>query len=238
MIISGMNKLTLLDYPNYTACIIFTQGCNFKCPFCQNSPLINNGDGLIDEVEVLEYLNKRRKVLDGLVISGGEPTVQKGLKSFIKKVKEIGLKVKLDTNGFNPKLLEELINENLIDYVALDIKNCFNKYAKTCGLNKLIIDNIKESINILKNSNIDYEFRTTIMKEYHNIEDILKILSLIGDSKYYLQNFQDSENVVDKTIHGFSNDELLELESMLNIKYKNVKIRGLYTKEIGGRVYV
>jgi len=237
MKISGFQKLTLLDYPDKMAAIIFTQGCNLRCPFCQNSPLISNEDGFFSEEEILMYLVKRKRIIDGLVISGGEPTIQKDLKSFIKKVKDLGFKVKLDTNGYNPKILKELIDESLIDYVALDIKNSYEKYAKTCGVNKFIIENIKKSIEILKSSNIDYEFRTTIIKEYHNIEDILKILDIVGDKKYYLQNFENSDNVLDKSLTGFSLDELLYFESMLNM-YQNVKIRGLYTKEVGGKVYV
>ncbi len=242
MNISGFQKLTLLDYPNNLACIIFTQGCNFKCPFCHNSPLISNNeheDSFINEEEILKYLDKRKSILDGVVISGGEPTTQKNLKPFIQKIKEKGLKVKLDTNGSNTKILKELIDNSLIDYVAMDIKNDKDNYSNTCGLNKVNINNIKESIEILKSSNIDYEFRTTIIKEYHNIEFIKNILKLIGDnSKYYLQNFVDSENVIDKSIHGFSDEELRGIYLELNKEYKNVKIRGLYSETIGGNVYV
>lgn len=240
MIISGFQKLTLLDYPDYLACIIFTQGCNFNCPFCQNSPLIEypNDLGIISEQEIIDYLEKRKNVLDGVVISGGEPTIQKNLKTFIKRIKELGLKVKLDTNGFNPKILEELLNEKLLDYVAMDIKNDLKNYGKTSGIIELKLDNILKSIDLIKNSKIDYEFRTTIMKEYHSVENIENILSVIGDCKYYIQNFKDSENVLDKNIHGFSDEELEEIQNHLNIKYKNVKVRGLYKEKVGGEVYV
>ena len=144
MVITGLQKLTLLDYPDHVACIIFTQGCNFKCPFCQNSTLIgfNLSDTIISENEIFEYLEKRKKILDGVVITGGEPTIQKDLKSFITRIKELGLKVKLDTNGYNPSLLKELLDEDLIDYVAMDIKNCIDKYSMTVGLNRIKIDNI------------------------------------------------------------------------------------------------
>ena len=240
MNIEGIQKLSLLDYPNKLSCIIFTHGCNFKCPFCQNSTLIdNNYSDCINEEEVFNYLNKRKGIIEGVVISGGEPTLQIGLKKFIKKIKNMGFLVKLDTNGFNSKVLRELIEDNLVDYVAMDIKNEICKYSVTCGLNKMKIDNILESINILESSNIDYEFRTTIMKEYHDVESIKSILKLIGNKpKYFLQNFRLSENVIDKNIHGFSIEELKDLECSLNVLYKNVKVRDLYEEKEGEKVYV
>ena len=239
MTIAGMQKLSLLDYPNKLSCIIFTHGCNFRCPFCQNSTLIDSNDieDSISEEEVFEYLKKRKGVLEGVVISGGEPTMQKDIKKFIKKIKDMGFLVKLDTNGFNSKILKELIDKKLIDYVAMDIKNEICKYSVTCGLNQMKVDNILESINILENSKIDYEFRTTIMKEYHDIKSIESILKLIGNKpKYFLQNFRLSENVMNKNIHGFSIEELRNLEKKLNVQYENVKIRDLY--EEGEKNYV
>ena len=166
MTISGMEKLTLLDYPANTACLIFTQGCNFRCPFCHNKNLLmdTNGDGIIDENEVLNYLKKRKGLVDGICISGGEPLLQRDIESFIKKIKEIGVKVKLDTNGSNPQKLKKLIDMGLIDYVAMDIKNDFSNYDKTSGVDNINIENIKKSIDILENSNIEYEFRTTITR--------------------------------------------------------------------------
>lgn len=239
MKISGFSKLTLLDYPKTLACEIFTQGCNFKCPFCQNSPLIKNEDtGLYSEEDVLNYLTKRKNILEGIVITGGEPTMQNDLIDFIKKVKVLGYKVKLDTNGFRPNIIEKLINANLVDYVAMDIKNSLEKYNTTCGLKNMMIDNIRKSINILKNSNIEHEFRTTIIKEYHTKEDILKILELVGDSNYYLQNFEMSENVIDKTLHGFTNIELLDMQHLIDINHKNVTIRGIRYENEGGKIYV
>ena len=226
MLIAGMQKLTLLDYPNELACIIFTGGCNFKCPFCQNSSLIKykEDETTISEEYVISYLEKRKNILDGVVISGGEPTIHKELEEFIVKIKNLGYKVKLDTNGYNPVMLESLIIKGLIDYVAMDIKNSIDNYSKIVGLKTIKTDNILKSIKILKNSNIDYEFRTTIMKEYHSIENIKKIIKLIGkDSKYYLQNFRDSDGVLDKTLHGFSEEELKRIKELLN--YENLNIR-------------
>ena len=226
MNIAGVQKVTLLDYPGKVACEIFTQGCNFACPFCQNSgliPLTNTGE--FSEEEIFEYLNLRKNILDGVVITGGEPTVQKDLKEFIKKIKELGLLVKLDTNGGNPKVLQELIDEELVDYVAMDIKNVFNKYNITAG-KKVALDNIKKSIEILKRSKIDYEFRTTIIKEMHSLDDIVSICKLVGNSKYYLQNFEDSEFVIDHSLHGFSREELLFIKDYLK-DFPNVEIRAL-----------
>ena len=239
MKISGFSKLTLLDFPGVMACEIFTQGCNIRCPFCQNSSLIEMNDNYnYTEEEVMDYLERRKKILDGIVITGGEPTVQKDLVRFIQDVKNLGYKVKLDTNGFRPTVLKELLDKNLLDYVAMDIKNSFEKYNVTCGMKSIAIENVKKSIEILKNSNIKHEFRTTIIKEYHTKQDILKILDIIGDSKYYLQNFEMSADVIDKNLHGFSDYELMQMEDLLNLKYHNVEIRGIkYTKE-GGKIYV
>ena len=227
MNIAGVQKVTLLDYPGKVACEIFTQGCNFECPFCQNSsliPITNTGE--FSEEEIFEYLNLRKNILDGVVITGGEPTVQKDLKAFIKKIKDLGLLVKLDTNGGNPKVLQELIDEKLVDYVAMDIKNIFNKYNITAG-KRINLDNIKKSIEILKASKIDYEFRTTIIKEMHSLDDIVSICKLVGNAKYYLQNFEDSENVIDHSLHGFSREELLFIDKYLKDVFPNVEIRAL-----------
>ena len=227
MNIAGVQKVTLLDYPGKVACEIFTQGCNFECPFCQNSsliPITNTGE--FSEEEIFEYLNLRKNILDGVVITGGEPTVQKDLKGFIKKIKDLGLLVKLDTNGGNPKVLQELIDEDLVDYVAMDIKNIFNKYNITAG-KRINLDNIKKSIEILKASKIDYEFRTTIIKEMHSLDDIVNICKLVGNAKYYLQNFEDSENVIDHSLHGFSREELLFIDKYLKDLFPNVEIRAL-----------
>ena len=205
MNIAGYEKLSLQDYPNHISSIIFTQGCNMRCPFCQNSTLIpNDAKNLIDQEEVLEYLSLRKNVLNGVTISGGEPTIQKDLKHFISLVKQLGLDVKLDTNGTNFNILKELIDEKLIDYVAMDIKNLPNKYGKTSGVENINCDNIFKSIKLLKENKVDYEFRTTIISEFHTLEDILEIVKIVGDSKYYLQNFNMSNYVLDKSLTEIS----------------------------------
>ena len=227
MNIAGYEKLSLQDYPDHMSSIIFTQGCNMRCPFCQNSTLIPlDAENLIDEKEIFEYLDLRKNVLNGVTISGGEPTIQKDLKHFISLVKQLGLDVKLDTNGTNFNILKELIDEKLIDYVAMDIKNLPNKYGKTSGVENINCDNIFKSIKLLKENKVDYEFRTTIISEFHTLEDILEIVKIVGDSKYYLQNFNMSNYVLDKSLTEISNEKLLLWNQVLK-KYENVHIRGI-----------
>ncbi len=229
MIIDGLQKLSLLDFPQCVSCIVFTRGCNFSCPFCQNSGLIECGGekGFISEEEVMAYLNKRKGIIEGVVISGGEPLVQKNITNFIKKIRAMGLKVKLDTNGSNPKKLKELIDEGLLDYVAMDVKNVFSKYYETIG-GATLLNHVKESISILQTSSVKHEFRTTIVKELHTITDMKHICEYIGrDSTYYLQNFEDSERVIDHSLHGFSKEELKTIRSYLKKDFPNMEIRAL-----------
>lgn len=229
MNISGFTKLTLIDFPKKLACIVFTQGCNYNCAFCQNSGLIKcNKERLIDHEEIFNYLMKRKKVIEGVVISGGEPTIQPGLIDFIKKVKEMGFLVKLDTNGSNPEVLKQLISRHLIDYIAMDVKNIFEEYTGIVNLRKVDISKVKESIEIIKNSDIDHEFRTTIMKNYHDIPKLEKICEYLGkNEKYYLQNFEDSEMVVDKSLVAFTNEMLENIQGILRKNFPNVVVRGI-----------
>ena len=232
MNIAGLQKLTTSDFPGVLSCIVFTQGCNLKCPYCQNSELIPmlkefKADSLTSD-EVLEFLTKRKNVLEGVVISGGEPLLQPDIKHFICLAKEIGYKIKLDTNGTNPKLLKELIDEELIDYVAMDIKNDFDNYAKTIGVENFDTSKISQSIEVLKNSKIDFEFRTTICKEFHNISTISNICELIGkEPKFFIQNFEDSSNVINHSLHGFTFEELQEIQKYYETRYPNFKVRGI-----------
>lgn len=227
MEISGFEKMTLTDYPGSVAAIVFTQGCNFKCPFCHNSDLIYFKNGVIDENEVLDYLGKRKKMLDGVVITGGEPTIQKDLIGFLNKVKDLGLKVKLDTNGAKPEILQKIIDLNLVDYIAMDIKSSQNNYSEVSGV-KVDINKIRESISIIKKSKLDFEFRTTVVKNYHNYESLLEICEYVGkDVKYYLQNFENSSRVLNSTLESFSKDELLKMCAKINGKFPNVKVRGI-----------
>lgn len=225
MKISGFDKLTLLNYPDKVACTIFTSGCNLRCPFCHNSGLVTNNYNEISFDSIYEYLKKRIGILDGVCITGGEPLIHADIKDYIKKIKDLGYLVKIDTNGCNPKLLKELIDLKLVDYIAMDIKNIYSKYDITSGI-KVNIDNIKKSISIIENSGIDYEFRTTIVKEFHSIEDIKEILSYISsNSNYYIQNFKNSNDVFNRNLSSFSEKELVEMKNKIN--NKNIHFRDL-----------
>lgn len=225
MKISGFDKLTLLNYPDKVACTIFTSGCNLRCPFCHNSGLVTNNYNEISFDSIYEYLKKRIGILDGVCITGGEPLIYADIKDYIKKIKDLGYLVKIDTNGCNPKLLKELIDLKLVDYIAMDIKNIYSKYDITSGV-KVNIDNIKKSISIIENSGIDYEFRTTIVKEFHSTQDIKEILSYISsNSNYYIQNFKNSNDVFNRNLSSFSEKELVEMKNKIN--NKNIYFRDL-----------
>jgi len=230
MVISGMQKLTLLDYPEKTACLLFTQGCNFRCPFCHNKDLLQNElpNEIVSEEEVFAYLNKRQGILDGVCITGGEPLLQKDIYDFIKKIKDMGFLVKLDTNGSSPGTLKKLIDDNLLDYIAMDVKDDFESYDKTSGIAMINIENIKKSIEIIENSSVEYEFRTTVVKELHDYEHLKHICEYIGPkAKYYIQNYRDCETVLNKGLTGFSDVELFDIEKKLKVTYPNVMIRGI-----------
>lgn len=220
MFFAGFQKLTLLDYPEKVACILFTMGCNFRCPFCHNASLVRAEEKpQITEEEVLAFLKKRQGILEGVCISGGEPLLYDGLGDFIKKVKALGYSVKLDTNGSFPERLKALVREGLVDYVAMDIKNSFERYEKTVGI-KTDLNNIKESIDFLMSGEVEYEFRTTLVKELHTPEDMEGIGNIIkGTKRYFLQNFVDSGDVLCENMHPLTENEL---EKMLQIAKKYV----------------
>ena len=227
MKIAGFQKLTLLDFPGKVACILFTQGCNFRCPYCQNSGLIGHeNEELISEEEIFSYLNKRKGGIDGVVVSGGEPTVQPDLEAFMRKIKDMGFLVKLDTNGSNPELIEKLIKGGVVDYIAMDIKNVLPLYISVASV-KASTEKLKRSIEIIKSSSIDHEFRTTIIKNIHDIDKMKEICSYVGGDKMYLQNFEQSENVLGKNLESFSKEELIEISKVMKGNYPNVKVRGI-----------
>lgn len=231
--IGGFQKLTLLDYPGgKVSAMVFTIGCNMRCPFCHNYELVEDTDKieeLVDPEEVIDYLKKRKGVLDGLVITGGEPTLQRGLKDFIKEVKEeTGLLVKLDSNGLNPNVLKELIDENLIDYIAMDIKNDFENYGTITGIANISTERIKESIKILEEGKVEYEFRTTVIKDFHTLERLKNIVNFINkDSNYFLQQFIISDNVPNKELKYYTDEELINIGEELKIIHPNLKVRGI-----------
>lgn len=194
MKIAGLQKTTFLDYPDKMACVIFTAGCNMRCPFCHNKELINQEisesvNQQISELEFFSFLEKRKDILEGVVITGGEPTLQSDLIDFCKKVKEMGFLIKLDTNGTNPRILKELIDEKLIDFVAMDMKNDWENYEKTVGVS-VNLDDIKRSIEMIKNWGGKYEFRTTVVPTLHTKKSLKNIFKIIPKEKLVLQRFR------------------------------------------------
>lgn len=201
--ISGLQKLTLLDYPEHTACTLFVPGCNFRCPYCHNSELLGGDVEFYDEAEIFSYLKKRKGILEGVCITGGEPTLYSDLDRLIRDIKALGYAVKLDTNGFMPDRLSALIDEGLLDYIAMDIKNSPERYAETAGLYTadFDIDRIQRSIAIIKNSGVDYEFRTTVVTELFDDASIAGAAKLIaGAKRYFLQAFVMRDTVPSKTL--------------------------------------
>ena len=228
--IHGLNKTTLLDYPGRVAATIFLGGCNFRCPFCQNSSLVLHPSMQpeITEEEVLTFLKKRTGILEGVCISGGEPTLSTDLEDFIQKIRQLGYPVKLDTNGSHPEILKNLAGKDLIQMAAVDIKACRENYPSLTGLLQPDLDAVQETVDFLLHGNLDYEFRTTVVRELHNEEDFLRIGTwLKGAKTYYLQAYKDSDEVLQP---GFSSYSLAELEHFRDILLKNiskVEIRGI-----------
>ena len=229
MKICGLQKTTLLDYPGHVAATVFTGGCNFRCPFCHNSDLLgNDAEEAFTEEYVLNFLKKRRGILEGVAITGGEPTLQPDLRDFILRVRELGYKIKLDTNGTRPDVLRDLCDSGLIDYVAMDIKTCKERYSDVAGIPSLHMEGILESVEYLKNGKIPFEFRTTVVKELHSAEDFEWIGQWIsGCPHYYLQNFVDSDNVLVSGFSAYSKEELLDFIEILKPYIPNAELRGV-----------
>lgn len=222
----GIEKLSLVDYEGKIACTLFTQGCNFKCPFCHNKDLVLNKNTYLNEDEIISFLEKRKKNLDAVVITGGEPTLIKQLPEVIKTIKQMGYLIKLDTNGTNLKMVKQLVENNLIDYIAMDIKNGYTKYNLTSGINNLNINNIYETINYIMTCGIDYEFRTTLVKEFHKEEDIYEIKEMIkGAKKYYLQCFTNNENCISSALTNLDKEQALKYKEILEDSIKKVELR-------------
>lgn len=231
MFISGLQKLTLLDYPGTVACTVFTGGCNFRCPFCHNAPLVlpERLAQDTDEEQVLAFLKKRTGILDGVAITGGEPLIHKEIPSFLEKVKALGFSIKLDTNGSFPEMLESIVKAGLVDRVAMDIKNCPEKYAETIGLKDFDIAPVERSKSFLMECGIDYEFRTTVVKGIHTEESLLGAAEWIAGAKeYYLQQFKDSGDVI--AIDGLSAFDEKEMHALADAVARyvpSVKVRGV-----------
>ncbi|MBO5212446.1 MAG: anaerobic ribonucleoside-triphosphate reductase activating protein [Clostridia bacterium] len=227
MIIGGFQKMTMLDYPGKVACTVFTYGCNLRCPFCHNASLVIDEAQLFSEEEILSYIEKRKKILDGVCISGGEPLMQKDIFDFMRKIKSMGLLVKLDTNGSYPEKLKEAIELGLVDYVAMDIKNSKEKYAITTGKKSIDISAFEKSVELLLCGRVEYEFRTTVVKQHHELEDIKSIGKWIkGAEKYFLQDFVDSGNLIENGLCGHEKNTLEAFKQAVFDDVKHVSIRG------------
>ena len=229
MEIKGLQKTTLLDFPSKVACTVFTGGCNFRCPFCHNASLVIRPDSAsgFDTEEFFSYIQKRKGILDGVCITGGEPLLHKDIIPFMERIKSLGLLIKLDTNGSFPALLSDIIERGLVDYIAMDIKNSEEKYASTCGIHRFP-DGVNESIDIIMSCGVDYEFRTTVVDELHTVEDIEKIAERIrGAKRYFIQSFTDSGDLI---ISGFSSCSMQKMQDMLAAAQKTIpqtELRGV-----------
>ena len=230
MQIFGLQKLSLLDFPEKTACTVFLGSCNFRCPFCQNGSLVLPG---ADEPQMTEeaffaFLKKRTGILDGVCITGGEPTLHKDLPAFVEQIRALGFAVKLDTNGYRPNVLRGMVEAGLVDYAAMDIKNSRAKYAEACGLDKPDVAKIEQSAAFLMEGRIPYEFRTTVVRELHSFADFEAIGRwLDGARAYYLQSYVDSEDVLVPGFTAYGKDELETFRALLAPRFGVVGIRGV-----------
>ena len=232
MFIAGMQKLTLLDFPGVVACTLFTAGCNFRCPWCHNAGLVlpeEASDRLLESGEVLSFLEKRKGVLDGVCVTGGEPLLHAELPDFLKRVKDLGYRVKLDTNGSFPERLEALVREKLADRVAMDIKNGPSRYAETVGLRNLDLSAVTSSKDFLLSDAVDYEFRTTVVRGLHTAESLLEAADWIqGAKQWFLQQFKDSGNLIHgEGLSAFSEDEMRRLLETVQQTNPAAQLRGV-----------
>ncbi len=230
MKISGFQKMTLLDFPGKVACTIFTAGCNLRCGFCHNASLVTHIDSEVnfDPDEIINYLSKRKGLLDGVCITGGEPLLQPDIADFISRIKALGYSVKLDTNGCYPDKLAAIVDAELVDYVAMDIKNCKEKYAETVGIPDFDISAVEKSVAYLLQGKVDYEFRTTVVKEYHITQDIGAIGEWIkGAKNYFLQNFVDSGDLICGGLQAVEPSVLYNMQQIVEPFVVNTAIRGI-----------
>lgn len=229
MKLHGIQKMTLLDFPGCVSCTIFLGGCDFRCPFCHNFELIDGTmKPTIDEDEFISFLESRKGLLEGVAITGGEPLMHKDLPQLIKRIRDTGYRVKLDTNGYHPDLLQEILSSGMVEYVAMDIKNSPEKYALTCGLDSIDLDKIYKSISLLVNSNIEYEFRTTVVNELHDEDDFNKIGEIIkGAKRYFLQRFTDRDSVPYGNLTAPSFDKMYKYSEISRRYVPNTQLRGV-----------
>lgn len=229
MRIDGLQTLTLLDYPGKVACTVFTSGCNMRCPFCHNASLVcGEVPPFMEKEEFFAFLKKRTGVLDGVCVTGGEPLLQEGLIPFLLEVKEKGFTTKLDTNGLLHDRLRAAVEAGAVDYVAMDIKNCKARYAETAGVPGLDLAPIEKSVQFLMEGKVDYEFRTTVVKELHNKADFGEIGRwLKGAKRYFLQSFKDSGDILSPGLSPMEKADLLEIRDRLRAEIPGVELRGV-----------
>lgn len=229
MNIQGLQKLTLLDFPGHTACTVFLKMCDFRCPFCHNSLLLDSScPDYSDEAELLNFLSHRKGLLDGVCFTGGEPLLHKDLGMLISKIRDMGFLVKLDTNGYHPDRLKELTDAGLVDYVAMDIKNSPAKYAVTCGRDSVDMERIYASIALLKSCGTDYEFRTTVVQGLHDESDFEPIGRMIeGAKRYFLQSYVDRDTVLQKGLEAPTAEQMKLYCGIVSPYVQNVQTRGI-----------
>ncbi len=226
----GLQKMTVLDFPGRVACIVFTFGCNFRCPFCHNASLVmGEGESDITEEEFFAYLKKRQGILDGVVVTGGEPLLQKDIEDFLRKIKSLGYEIKLDTNGTFPEKLKNIVNEGLVDYVAMDIKNAPEYYAITSGKEDVDLTKIEESVDFLINeAQVEYEFRTTVVAQFHSESVMDEIGEMIkGAKNYYLQGFVDSGDLIGENLSALPKANMQKMADRVSQYVQNVSLRGV-----------
>ena len=221
--------MTLLDFPGCVSCTIFLGGCDFRCPFCHNFELIDGTmPPTLDEDEFIEFLKSRKGLLEGVAITGGEPLMHKDLPGLIRRISDTGYRVKLDTNGYHPDLLKSILNEGIVEYVAMDIKNSPEKYALTCGVDRVDLERIKQSIDLLMTGATDYEFRTTVVNELHDEDDFVKIGEMIkGAKRYFLQRFTDRDSVPYGNLTPPSFDKMHKFADIARKFVPNTELRGV-----------
>ena len=231
MYLCGLQKLSMVDYPDKLAATVFAGGCDLRCPFCHNALLVTRlaESPVLPEAEVLEFLSRRKGLLDGVVLSGGEPLLQPDAADFLEKVRALGFAVKLDTNGCHPEALADILARGLADYVAMDIKNSPEKYPETVGVPGFDTAPVEESVRLLAGSGVDHEFRTTLVRELHTAGDLTAIARwLPGDSRYYLQQFVDSGNLIGSHLHGYAPEEMEALRQSVLPLLPKTQLRGVY----------
>lgn len=229
MLIEGLQKTTLLDYPGYVACTVFAHGCNLRCPFCHNAGLVvRKPENIINNEEIAAFLQKRKGILDGVCLTGGEPLAQKDAVEFIEFLKSFGYKIKLDTNGFYPERLKSAVEKGLVDYIAMDIKSSPENYAKAVGIDGIDITPVLKSARLIMDSGIDYEFRTTAVKGLHLVSDFEGIgVWLAGARKYFIQQFIDSGDLISCGLEAFSKEETEKLLAAVREYIPAAEIRGI-----------